>query len=131
MTPADDIIDWTMFEEARARFGGGFLRMLAYLREDGETSIAAIESAVRARDAAALVKPASILKDGAYDVGAEALGEAAERIEAIARHCVEVRETPDEALPLAAGLRALFDATVEVMEDATSPLLQKSARRSA
>ena len=131
MTPADDLIDWTLFEAARSRSGGGFLRMLGYLRDDGITSIAAIEAAVRARDAVALVKPASILKDGAYDVGAEALGEAAERIEAIARHCVETRDTPDEALLIAAGLRALFDATVAVMEEATSPLLQKAVRRPA
>ena len=131
MTPADEPIDWSAFEAARARFGTHFLRVLGYLREDGRSAVSAIESAVRAGDAVGLVRPACVLKDGAYDVGAEALGEAAERIEAIARRCVEVHDTPDEALPAAAGLRALFNATVARMEEEASPLLQKVVRRTA
>ena len=129
MTADEDTIDWTTFEEARARFGAGLARVLLYLREDGETAIEAITAAIRAGDAAALVKPASVLKDGSYEVGAEALGEAAERIEAIARHCVNVHETPDEALPIAADLPRLFARTVELLEEASSPLQTKAVRR--
>ena len=103
--------------------------MLGYLREDGERSVAAIEEGMRAGDAAALVKPACVLKDGAYDFGAERLGEAAETIEVVARHCVETRDTPDEALPVAAKLRPLFAETIAALEAASSPLLHKADRR--
>lgn len=128
---ADEPIDWTVYEEARTRLGAGLSRVIGYLREDGEAAIEAITQAVRAGDAAALVKPANVLKDGAYEVGAEALGEAAERIEAIARHCVNVGDSPEEALTTAATLSALFDHSLEALEDATSPLQTKVVRRSA
>ena len=129
MTADEETIDWTAFEAARVRFGARLARVLIYLREDGETAIESIAVAIRAGDAAALVKPASVLKDGSYEVGAEALGEAAERIEAIARHCVNVHETPDEALPIAADLPGLFARTVALLEEASSPLQTKSTRR--
>ena len=128
MTP-EQPIDWIAYEEARTRLGGEFGRVLGYLREDGERSVAAIEEGMRAGDAAALVKPACVLKDGAYDFGAETLGEAAETIEMVARHCVETRDTPDEALPVAARLRPLFAETIAALEAASSPLLHKADRR--
>lgn len=127
--PADEPIDWIAYEEARARLGGEFGRVLGYLREDGERSVAAIEEGMRAGDAAALVKPACVLKEEAYDFGAEALGEAAETIEVVARHCVETHDTPDEALPLAARLRPLFAETIAALDAASSPLLHKTGRR--
>lgn len=122
----EEPIDWTAFEQARARFGPDFLRRLSFLREDGERTVDQIECAMRACSAVELVKPAGTLKDGAYDFGAEALGEVAERIELAAIHCVQTRETPDEALPLVAGLRALFEGSLGQLEEASSPLLRKT-----
>ena len=126
MTQDGQAIDWEAYEAARVRFGADFARVLGYLREDGESAVAAIETALRAGDAVAIVKPAGTLKDGAYDFGGDALGEAAERIEAMALHCVQRRQEPDEALPLVAGLSTLFQATMAELEAASSPLLRKS-----
>lgn len=122
----DEAIDWTAFEAARARFGADFIRQLGFLREDGEGAVDEIEVAMRNCSAVRLVKPAGTLKDGAYDFGAEALGEAAERIELMGLHCVQTREEPDEVLPLVASLRALFERTLDALEKASSPLLQKN-----
>ncbi len=129
MTADGTSIDWDAYEAARVRFGAEFGRVLGYLREDGEGAVAAIETAMRAGDAVAIVKPAGTLRDGAYDLGAEALGEMAERIEAMALHCVQRRDEPDEALPLVAGLSALFQATMAELEAASSPLKRKGFGR--
>lgn len=129
MTIPEKPIDWIVYEDTRVRLGGEFARVLGYLREDGERSVMAIEEAMRAGRAAALVKPACVLKDGAYEFGAEALGEAAETIEVVARHCVETQDSPDQALPVAARLRPLFEKTIAALEAASSPLLQKADRR--
>ena len=105
-----EAIDWTVYERARARMGGDFQRRLAFARDDGEQALDDIEGAMRARSAVRLVKPAGTLKDCAYDFGADSLGEAAERVELLALHCVSTHDDPDEALPLVAGLRASFAA---------------------
>ena len=121
----DDSIDWAVYESARTRMGGDFQRRLGYAREDGELALGEIEDAMRARSAVRLVKPAGTLKDCAYDFGAEALGEVAERVELLALHCVSTRDEPDEALPLVAGLRASFAATFAELDEAASPLQRK------
>ncbi|MES1115673.1 Hpt domain-containing protein, partial [Limosilactobacillus fermentum] len=78
------LIDWNVFTRARAELGAGFVRILGYFREDGVKSVAAIETAMRARNAAAMVIPAHTLKGEARQFGAEPLAILAERIEAIA-----------------------------------------------
>ena len=46
MDNVSDIIDWVHFEKSRAELGPGFIRILAYFREDGDKSLAAIEEAM-------------------------------------------------------------------------------------
>ncbi len=131
MTVEQSAIDWEAYEAARVRFGADFVRVLGYLREDGEQAVVTIETAMRAGDPAALVRPAGTLKDAAYDVGAEALGEVAERIESLGLHCVQRQQEPDEALPMVAGLAALFQTTMAALESSSSPLQRKRSGRSA
>lgn len=119
------LIDWKMLAAARVELGANFVRILGYFREDGEKAVAAIESAMRAQNATALVIPAHTLKGEARQFGAEALAEAAETIEVIARDCVETRDTPDAALETVVGLRALFRETLVLLERETSPLVER------
>jgi hypothetical protein len=49
----------------------------------------------------------------------------AERIETIARDCVESRDTPDEALALVASLRPLFERTLAVLEREANPIVAR------
>lgn len=123
-----DLVDWTAFARARAELGAGFVRILGYFREDGVKSVAAIEAAMRAGNAAAMVIPAHTLKGEALQFGAEPLGAVAERIEMIARDCVESRDTPEEALSDIVALRALFESTLAMLERESNPLV---ARRPA
>lgn len=123
-----DLIDWTAFARARAELGAGFVRILGYFREDGVKSVAAIEAAMRAGNAAAMVIPAHTLKGEALQFGAEPLGAVAERIEMIARDCVENRDTPEEALSDIVALRPLFESTLAMLERESNPLV---ARRPA
>lgn len=119
------IIDWEAFEQARTELGVGFIRILGYFREDGIKSVAAIEDAMRAMSAVAMVIPAHTLKGEAGQFGAEALAELAELIETVARHCVEVRTEPDELLLEVIKLRSLFNETLSAFERATNPLVER------
>lgn len=120
-----ELIDWNVFTRARAELGAGFVRILGYFREDGVKSVAAIEAAMRAQNAAGMVIPAHTLKGEARQFGAEPLGAMAERIEIIARDCVENRDTPDQALADIVALRALFDTTLSMLERESNPLVER------
>ncbi|MEO5867024.1 MAG: Hpt domain-containing protein [Sphingomonas sp.] len=122
-----ELVDWAAFAKARAELGAGFVRILGYFREDGIKSVAAIEAAMRAQSAAALVIPAHTLKGEARQFGAEPLADLAERIETIARDCVETHDTPDHALEQVVKLRPTFDATLAMLERESNPLVQRQA----
>jgi len=119
------LIDWVAFTKARSELGAGFVRILGYFREDGVKSVAAIEAAMRAQNAAALVIPAHTLKGEARQFGAEPLGALAEKIEVVARDCVENRDTPDEAIAEVAALRGLFQRTLTILEAEGNPVVQR------
>jgi len=119
------IIDWEAFKQARAELGADFIRILGYFREDGTKSVAAIEDALRAKSAVALVIPAHTLKGEAQQFGATALSDLAELIEAEARKCVEWRQTPDELIPEGIKLRPLFDETLAAFDAETNPLVER------
>ena len=116
------LVDWAAYAKARAELGAGFVRILGYFREDGVKSVAAIEAAMRAKSAAQMVIPAHTLKGESRQFGAEPLAALAEKIEDIARDCVETRDTPDEALELVVRLRPLFDETLVLLEREANPL---------
>ncbi len=124
--PSDNmLVDWDMLSAARVELGGNFVRILGYFREDGEKSVAAIEAAMRSGNAAAMVIPAHTLKGESAQFGAEALSNAAEAIETIARDCVENHDGPEQALELVVGLRDLFLRTLALLERETSPLVER------
>ncbi|MDB5701640.1 MAG: Hpt protein [Sphingomonadales bacterium] len=122
---AETIIDWAAFSGARSELGAEFVRILGYFREDGAKSVSAIEGAMRALDAVAMVLPAHTLKGEASQFGAEALADLAENIETIARQSVEWRQAPDEALPDVVKLRGLFNDTMSAFERETNPLVER------
>lgn len=119
------LVDWAAFAQARAELGAGFVRILGYFQEDGIKSVAAIEAAMRAGNAAALVIPAHTLKGESRQFGAEPLALAAETIETIARQCVETHDTPDAALTHVVGLRKLFDDTMALLQREANPLVPR------
>lgn len=119
------LVDWDAFATARAELGAGFVRILGYFQEDGTKSVEAIESAMRAKNAAAMVIPAHTLKGEARQFGAGPLSEAAETIEVIARQCVETHDSPDEALETVVGLRQLFDETLMLLLREANPLVER------
>lgn len=119
------IIDWEAFQASRAELGADFIRILGYFREDGTKSVAAIEDAVRALNAAALVIPAHTLKGEASQFGADALADLAESIETFARKCVEWRLTPEQIVPEVVKLRPLFDETLAAFDAETNPLVER------
>lgn len=119
------LVDWAVFSRARSELGAGFVRILGYFREDGIKSVAAIETAMRAANAAALVIPAHTLKGEARQFGADPLADLAEAIETIARHCVEMHDTPDEALEHVVGLRRTFEETLTLLEREANPLMER------
>lgn len=125
--PFDDrsLIDSAAFARARSELGTEFVRILGYFREDGVKSVAAIEAAMRARSAAALVIPAHTLKGEARQFGAEPLAALAEKIELIARDCVESHDTPDEAIADIAGLRGLFERTLTILQAESNPIVPR------
>lgn len=120
-----EIVDSTAFEAARARLGGDFVRLLGYALEDGAKAVAAIEAAMRARSAAAMVLPAERLADEAEEFGAVQLAALCDRIEAVARHCVEWRQSPDELVTDVATLRHVWTRTIAIMEAAVNPLASR------
>ncbi len=119
------LVDWTVYAKARSELGAGFVRILGYFREDGVKSVAAIEAAMRAQSAAAMVIPAHTLKGEARQFGAEPLAALAEAIETIARDCVETRDTPDDALQHVVTLRSLFEQTLTLLDREANPLAER------
>lgn len=124
-TEGKQLIDWDVFAQARSELGAGFVRILGYFQEDGVKSVQAIEAAMRKGDAAALVLPAHTLKGEARQFGAETLAVEAERIEVIARKCVETRDRPDDALPIVVGLRRLFEESMAQLQREANPLVER------
>jgi histidine phosphotransfer protein HptB len=124
---ADEIINWTSFSATRTILGEAFVRVLGYFREDGLKSVAAIEEAMRNRDSAAIVIPAHTLKGESWQFGADLLGTLTEEIEIGARHCVELRQSPDELLEKIVQLRPLFESTLAALEGEISPLVERRA----
>jgi histidine phosphotransfer protein HptB len=120
-----DIIDWIAFQSARNELGGDFIRILGYFREDGAKSVDAIEAAVRANNAVAIVMPAHTLKGEARQFGAEALGDVAEIIETHARQCIEWGHTPEDLIEHVVKLRPLFTQTFEEFDKETNPLVER------
>jgi len=123
---ARDIVDWVYFEKSRTELGPGFIRILTYFKEDGAKSVAQIEQAMREENTAQLVLPAHTLKGESRQLGAEPLAKVAELIETTARFCVENRRFPDELVPEVVELRRLFNETIELLEKATNPLVQRA-----
>ena len=119
------VVDWTVFQQARTELGADFIRILGYFREDGTKSVAAIENAMRAKNATALVLPAHTLKGESRQFGADPLGDLAEEIEAIARRCVEYHQSPDELIEAVVRLRPLFESTLALFERETNPLVER------
>jgi HPt (histidine-containing phosphotransfer) domain-containing protein len=119
------IVDWIAFQAARSELGAGFVRILGYFKEDGVKSVAAIEDAMRAGNAAAIVLPAHTLKGESRQFGAEQLAAIAEAIEVIGRQCVETRDAPDQALEHVVKLRPTFEATLAMLEREANPLVER------
>ena len=119
------LVDWQAYAQARSELGAAFVRILGYFREDGIKSVTALEQAMRAGNAAAMVIPAHTLKGESRQFGAEPLGELAEAIETIARDCVEMQDTPDAALEHVVKLRPLFEQTLHLLERETNPLVER------
>jgi HPt (histidine-containing phosphotransfer) domain-containing protein len=123
-----DIVEWPTYQRARSELGGDFVRILAYFREDGIKSVAAIEAAMRAGDAVALVIPAHTLKGEARQFGAMRLAGLAELIEMTARRSIEDHQAPDELITEVVKLRPLFVQTLELCEqEANPPALRRAA----
>jgi HPt (histidine-containing phosphotransfer) domain-containing protein len=114
-------VDGDAFAKAKAELGSGFQRILGYFREDGIKSVAAIEAAMRANNAARLIIPAHTLKGEARQFGATPLADLAERIEVMGRDCVETRDTPEGALEDVVALRPLFNQTLALLEREAGP----------
>jgi HPt (histidine-containing phosphotransfer) domain-containing protein len=119
------LVDWTAYAKARAELGAQFARILGYFEEDGVKSVAAIEEAMRAQNAAAMVIPAHTLKGESRQFGAEPLAALAEKIEVFARECVERRDEPDAALTDVVALRPLFQQTLMLLQREANPLAER------
>lgn len=119
------LIDQAAFARARAEIGGQITRIVGYFREDGVKSVADIVEAMRAGNAAAMVRPAHTLKGDSRQLGAEPLADLCETIEAIARDCVETHDSPDEALEHVIQLKPLFEGTLALLERESNPLVER------
>lgn len=115
------LVDRAAYSRARAELGASFVRLLGYLREDGVKSVSAIEAAMRAENAAAMVIPAHTLKGEARQFGALPLADLAEKIEFTARELVESRDTPEAILEDVVALRALFTQSLALLEREADP----------
>ncbi|NKB16709.1 MAG: Hpt domain-containing protein [Sphingomonadales bacterium] len=120
------VVDWATFAETQQLLGAAFIRVFGYFQEDGATSIDAIEAAMRARDAAALVAPAHKLKSEAWQFGGDRLGRFAEELEMHGRMCVETHESPDDFVDRVVALRPLFNEMVQMIDREINPLVQRS-----
>ncbi|QDC36051.1 MULTISPECIES: Hpt domain-containing protein [Sphingobium] len=120
-----ELVNWTDFAKSRSELGTAFLRILGYFREDGAKAISAIEEAFRARNAAALVTPAHTLKGESAQFGAYRLSGMAEKIEMVARRCVESREGPDELIEDVVALRPCFTETMALLDREANPLVAR------
>lgn len=110
------LVDRAALARARAELGGEFTRILGYFREDGLKSLAAIEAASRDENATAMILPAHTLKGEAGQFGAYPLAALAEKLETLARECVEWHTSPVECVPDVLELRPLFEATLALLE---------------
>jgi HPt (histidine-containing phosphotransfer) domain-containing protein len=119
------LVDWAAYSKARAELGAGFVRILGYFREDGVKSVAAIEAAMRGQSATAIVIPAHTLKGEARQFGALPLADLAEKIELLARDCIETRDTPEAALEDVVKLGPLFAQTLALLEREANPLAER------
>ncbi|HEY9091150.1 Hpt domain-containing protein [Parasphingorhabdus sp.] len=122
-----DLVDQAVFGETRSALGADLVRILGYFREDGTQSVCAIETAMRANDAAAMIMPAHKLKGESLQFGAMRLAALAEQIEMTARKCVEHQQTPDELVAQVAGLRTLFEETLPILEHDSSPVVRRQS----
>lgn len=122
---SEDIINWPEYSHARKELGDAFIRILGYFREDGTESVDAIEEAMRVRSAVDLIIPAHTLKGESRQFGAQRLADMAEKIEMVARRCVEHREGPEELMETVADLRACFMETLTELEDGVSPVVKR------
>ncbi|WP_022681378.1 Hpt domain-containing protein [Sphingobium bisphenolivorans] len=120
-----ELVNWTDLAKSRAELGSAFLRILGYFREDGVKAITAIEDAIRASNAIALVTPAHTLKGESAQFGAYRLSSMAETIEMVARRCVETREGPDELIEVVVALRPCFTETLALLERDSNPLVAR------
>lgn len=120
-----ELVNWNEFAKTRAELGSAFLRILGYFREDGAKAISAIEQAIRERNAVALVTPAHTLKGELAQFGAHRLSSMAERIEMVARRCVESREGPDELIEIVVALRPCFTETMALLDRDSNPLVAR------
>lgn len=121
------VVDWTSFSATRTQLGPEFIRILGYFVEDGLTAVEAIETAMRAGDAAGLILPSHKLKGEARQFGADRLAQLAEDIEAVGRASVELRESPDSYVDKVVELRPLFQETLAAIEAEANPLVRKSS----
>lgn len=126
MEDGSDIVDWVHFEKNRAELGPGFIRILSYFREDGAKSVYAIEQAMHEQNTVALVIPAHTLKGESRQFGAEPLAAIAEKIEQVARICIETHRFPDELVPDVVELRRLWSRTIELFDKAVNPLQSRA-----
>ncbi|WP_150290783.1 Hpt domain-containing protein [Sphingobium estronivorans] len=120
-----ELVNWTEFAKSRSELGSAFLRILGYFREDGAKAIGAIEEAIRAGNAVALVTPAHTLKGEAAQFGAYRLSAMAEKIEMVARRCIESRESPDELIEDVVALRPCFTETMALLDRDANPLVAR------
>jgi histidine phosphotransfer protein HptB len=119
------IVDWERFAQARATLGVNFLRVIGYFSDDGAKSVAAIEDALRTRNAIGMIGPADLLKSDAMQIGALSVAEIAEDIEFGARDCVEWRQSPEILLEPVMQLRALFEDSVQQFDKEVNPLMTR------
>jgi HPt (histidine-containing phosphotransfer) domain-containing protein len=125
MTGNVQLVNWGNFQQARSELGANFVRILGYFREDGVKSVARIEDAMRAQNAAAMVIPAHTLKGESRQFGADPLADLAETIEMTARLCVERQDTPTDVLEHVVRLRPLFEETLALLERESNPLVER------
>lgn len=116
------LVDESELAETRATLGAALPRILGYFREDGPRSIARIEAALDADDAAAIVAPADTLKSEARQFGCQRLGDIAEAIEMAARRCVESRDAPTQLAAQIAMLPDCFTETLALLEARMPPV---------